>query len=78
MPKFKISPAVGKSYVVEASSLDAVTTFIRRTGKRNLFGVEHVSEKGPDRYYLDRGHGPLWRISLRAAANELGMGGFGK
>lgn len=76
MPKFKINPARGRSYIVEASSLGSVTTHIKRNGKRNLFGVEHVSEKGPDRYYLDRGHGPLWQISLRAAANELAMGGF--
>lgn len=74
MPKFNVNPAKGRSYVVEASSISAVTTFIKRNGKRNLFGVE--GEDGKSRFYLDRGTGPLWQISARSAANELGMGGF--
>lgn len=76
MPKFRINPAKGKSYEVEASTLDAVTSQIKRTGKRNVFGVENSNGAGKAKFYLDRGHGPLWPISVQAAAVELAMGGF--
>lgn len=74
--KFQINPASGQSYVVEASSLDAVTSQIKRNGKRNLFGVERVDGAGKAKFFLDRGTGPLWPISVRSAHVELGMGGF--
>lgn len=75
MTRFTVTDAFGGSTVVEASTIDAATSKIDRTGKRNLFGIEGG---GKTRFFLDRGPGDLWQISARAAANELAMGGFEK
>lgn len=75
MSKFTVTDALGRVSKVEASSIDAATSKIDRTGKRNLFGIEGG---GKSRFFLDRGTGVLWQISARAAANELAMGGFEK
>lgn len=77
MPKFRINPAKGRSYIVEASSLDAATSQIKRIeGKRNVFGVERADGKGPAKFFLDRGGSKLWQISVKTASVEIAMGGF--
>ena len=73
--KFTVTDAHGNSQTIEASSIDAATAFIERTGKRNLFGVEGA---GKSKFFLDRGHGILWPIGARTAALELQMGDFEK
>jgi len=75
MSKFIITDAFGRVSKVGASTIDAATCKIERTGKRNLFGIEGG---GKARFFLDRGAGVLWQISARTAANELAMGGFEK
>lgn len=76
MPMFTINPAASASYEVEARSIDAAKECIVRTGKRNVFGVERSDRTGRAKFYLDRGTGPLWPISVTAASVELSMGGF--
>jgi hypothetical protein len=73
MLKFQVTDALNRQQTIHAQSIDEAVKQIERTGKRNVFGVE-----GPrsDKFYLDRGTGPLWPISVQAAAVELNMGGF--
>lgn len=72
---FKVSDALGRAQEIEAPTMAAAISAISRTGKRNLFGVERGDQS---KFLLDRGSGPLWPISARAAQMELGMGGFKK
>lgn len=73
MPKFKITDAKDNVSTVTADTLeDAVKTI--PTGQRNVYGIEYG---GRCKFYLDRGEGgPLFPISVNAAAVELAMGGF--
>lgn len=73
MPKFIVTDALNRTQTIAADCREDAVKQIDRTGSRNVFGVS--CSRG-DHFYLDRGTGPLWPISVTAAANELAMGGF--
>lgn len=73
MPKFRVTDALNREQQITADCREEAVKQIDRTGRRNVFGV---STSRADHFYLDRGTGPLWPISVQAASVELAMGGF--
>ena len=76
MTAYKIWDALGREQRLEAVNYADAAEKVIRTGRRNLYGIENLSRRNSARFYLDRGTGPLWPISVSAAAVELAMGGF--